>query len=111
MRRRCLRFLSVSAVLALLTLPAWAKQLSDSVTLDQPETVAGKVLPKGDYKAVFDTDTQKLELKQGRRIVAEVPARWQATNYKVPDTAVVLDNGKIKQIEFQGQMGVVAIVQ
>ncbi len=107
--RRLIRLLSISLVLGVLTLPAWAKRLSDSITLDQPETVAGKVVPKGDYKAVFDPDTQKLDLKQGKRVVAEVPARWQPTDYKVAQTAVVINSGKIEQIQFEGQRGVVNI--
>ncbi len=109
MRTRLTRLLSISMVLGVLTLPAWADRLSGSITLDQPETVAGKVLPKGDYKAVFDTDSQKLDIKQGKRIVAEVPARWQPTDYKVPETAVVLQSGRIKQIEFEGKKGIVNI--
>ena len=91
--------------------PAWAKQIHDWVILDEADTVGGKLLQKGQYKAVFDTDTQKLQLFRGGHVVAEPPAKWQPISYKVPLTSVVVDKGKVEQIEFGGQMGVVKILR
>ena len=101
----------LSLFLAALTLPAWARQINDWIILDEADSVGGKLLQKGQYKAIFDTETQKLKLLRGGHVVAEPAVKWQPTDYKIPLTAVVVDKGKVEEIEFGGQMGVVKILR
>ncbi len=109
MATKFLRLSVLSLFLAVLALPAWAKQLATSFTLDRPATIAGTQLEPGDYRMVFDPDTQKLQVERDGHVVAEPPAKWQATSYKIPQSAVVFKKRSIKEIQYSGQMGVVKV--
>lgn len=109
----CKKFVRVSVLslfLAALAMPAWAKQIHEWVILDEADTVGGTLLQKGQYKAVFDTDTQKLQLFRGGHVVAEPAVKWQPTDYKIALTSVVVKKGRVEQFEFGGEKGVVKLL-
>lgn len=109
MRTKVVRSIILALLLAALVLPAWAKQLVISFTLERPATIAGTELKPGYYRVLFDPDTSKLQVERDGRVVAEPPAKWEATSYKMPASAVVFKARRIEEIQYSGQKGVVKV--
>ncbi len=111
MRTRSFALATMFLFFVALALPAWAKQLATTITLDKPATIAGKQLRPGDYRFTFDQDTSQLKVEQGDRVMAQEKAQWQDSKSKVQQSAVVVNDqsGKIDEVDFAGQKGVVKV--
>jgi hypothetical protein len=70
--------------------------------------IGGAKLSAGDYGLVVDGG--QLTVKQGKRVVAQVPAHWEARD-ATPDSNSVLygDNNKVMEIRFAHQRDVLII--
>ena len=105
MSRRLLSFLTVTVLIAM-TLPAWARSNSaDSLkaTIDVSSTihVSNKTLEPGEYTVVAEGSQAKFE--RNGNVIAEVPCTLKTLSNKSPYTAVLINKGRITEIDLSGK--------
>jgi hypothetical protein len=96
------------AVLALMTLPTWAKNNpsaeSIKTTIDLSSTVnfsPSTTLAPGQYQVVAEGNQAKFE--QNGKIIAEVPFSWKTLPSKAQHTEVLMNRDRITEIDVSGK--------
>jgi hypothetical protein len=99
------------ATLILLTLaaPVWARTHSATAISDGTTTVGGTQLKAGDYQLKIEDNGTQLQVLQNGKVVAQVPVQWIQLPKKATDSAVVLDNNQIIEVDFGGNTQAVQI--
>jgi hypothetical protein len=93
----------------LLSVSAFAKPKSDSITLYHDATINGTNLPAGDYTVKYDTDGSAAQVKfmQGNKEVASATGQVKTLPKKTAASQVVLntsgDSRVIREIDFGGK--------
>jgi hypothetical protein len=109
MRLSAKHYLSGLAVLAL-ALPVWARTYSTELTLSNPATISGKQLAPGDYQLKIKDGQNQLLVEDGDGdTVAKVPCHWIQLPSKSDETAVVMNQRRIIQVDFDGKTAAVKI--
>lgn len=85
-----------------------SNQVSTTLDLFNPASLAGKALQPGTY--VVTADDAKVSLSRSGKVVAEAAAQWKDTANKSKYSAFVTDDGKIKEIRFAGKTRYLEIV-
>jgi hypothetical protein len=98
--------LTLALALPLLAVPGFARTTTSTAvkstfTLADPAMLGGKTLKPGQYSVT--ADESKVTLKQGDKIVAEMPAQWVDGKDKQSRTTLVLEGNQIQEIRFGGQ--------
>jgi hypothetical protein len=102
MRKNSWKFLFAVLALAVLVMPAFAKQIQKIITVPGTQTVAGKELKNDDY--TFKVDDTKLVVELHHKVIAEANGRWEPRDVKYANDAVVSnEDGKIIEIRFAGE--------
>ena len=108
MTRRLLPFFIAVAVIAVLTIPSWAKDnssgaLTARISLDSATTVnnSNTTLEPGEYKVVAEQNQAKFE-KDGK-VVAEVPCTLKTLSGKAAHTEFSIDQGRLLEIQVSGK--------
>ena len=92
----------VVAMLALAS-PVFAKSFSQTIEINQPATIGDTSLQPGSYKFVADLDSGTVRVERGRKVVATVHGKTVTLKNKAPYGSVVVDGGKVQEIQFQGK--------
>jgi len=105
MTRRLLPFLSI-AVLAMMTLPVWAKPnsseaLKATVNLTETTTLNNTTLTPGQYKVTAEGNQATFE--RDGKIVAQIPCTWKTLPNKSEYSAVLTDHHRVLEIDFSGK--------
>jgi hypothetical protein len=105
MSRRLLLLLTVP-VLAVMTLPVWAKSnpkdsLSTTITISSTASLNSVTLAPGEYKVVAEGKQAKFE--RDGKLVAEAPCTWVTLSSKPPYSEVMTDHNRITEIDFSGK--------
>jgi hypothetical protein len=89
---------------------------SGSLTVQEPLTVSGKLLPAGDYKVKWDGTGSNVEVSivQGKKVLATAPARLvDLKDSSKSDAAVVRKNDdgsrSLSEIRFSGKKFALAL--
>jgi hypothetical protein len=101
----CVRssILGAAAVIAL-ALPAWAgHKLSTQFDTNQTTTIGSTTLSPGQYDLKTEEGANQLEVDQDGKIVAQVPCHWVQLSSKPSDTAVLVDENTVKEVDFAGR--------
>lgn len=106
MSRISLRY-AVLALALTLSLSAFAKPRSESITLFHDASLNGTTLPAGDYTVKYDVDGTNAEVKfmQGKKEVASASGQVKTLPKKAPSNQIVLNNEgrSIAEIDFGGK--------
>ena len=105
---RFFAFIGAMALALSVTVAASADTATKHVTFDHEAMIGGAKLSAGDYGLVIDGG--QLTVKQGKRVVAQAPAHWEARD-ATPDANSVLygENNKVIEIRFAHQRDVLII--
>ena len=71
------RLVGLLVMCALASVLVFAKTTSKHVTFAQAVTVNDKIVRPGDYKVTFDDQTGELTITDGKKVVAQAPARLE----------------------------------
>jgi hypothetical protein len=95
------RTTSLLAAIAL-AVPAFAKPVSKTISLNQNAKVGKAELQAGEYRLLIDGN--KATVQRGNKVVAESEGRWEDRNAKSDyDSLLIGENGQIKEVRFSGQ--------
>ena len=106
------RFLARTGLVVLalmLSLSAYAKSKTESITLFQDATLSGTNLPAGEYVVKYDVDgtTAQVKFLKGNKEVASASGQVKTLSQKALSNQVVLNtdgNGRsISEIDFGGK--------
>jgi hypothetical protein len=95
--------------LALFATSAFAAANKQTLQINHPTTVNGTTLKAGEYKLEWEgTGNVELNIKQGKNVVAKVPARVVELSENAPNSAAVTrDNGNgtsaLSGVRFEGK--------
>lgn len=78
-----------------------SKAIQSNVDILSPTSLGGKQIKPGSYKVIVDGST--VEMKSGKKIVAEAPAQWKSSNSKAHYSFIVTNPSGIKEIHFHGK--------
>lgn len=93
-----------------MSLPLWAQTFSTDLTVEQPETVAGKELQPGAYELRVKNDATQLTVEKDGVVVAEVPCHWIQLPNRSEFTEVTANaNHQITEIDFSGKTEAIQI--
>ena len=108
MTRNLVRFALLALALTL-SVSAFAKDQSGSITLYQDASINGTKLPAGEYKIEYDVDGNNAQVKfiKSGKEVATASGQLKTLTTKPGTTQVVLDNSgntrTISEIDFRGR--------
>jgi hypothetical protein len=95
------RGLALLAALAL-TIPAFAKPFSKTITFSQTAKLGKSELKSGEYR--LEIDGSKATVQKGKQVVAESEGRWEDRSAKSAyDSVLIGENGQVKEVRFAGQ--------
>jgi hypothetical protein len=95
------RSLALLAALAL-TVPAFAKPFTKTITFSQTAKVGKSELKSGEYR--LEIDGTKATLQKAKQVVAESEGRWEDRSAKSAyDSVLIGENGQVKEVRFAGQ--------
>src|ERR1700722_11042369 len=99
------RLSSLVALLSLpaLTAPAWAKNQTADVRLNQPATIEGISLQPGKYHIVVYEEGTEVKFIRDGKIVAYVLANWVRLDKKAEHSGLLLSGDEVDEIEFAGK--------
>lgn len=104
------RLLKAAVMTFVLTiaLGAFASEGIAKVTLFSPVQVNGKQLLAGDYKVSWTGNDSNVQVtfKHGKTDVVTAPAKVVERSATPTRTAVVNDNGSLKELQFQGKKAI-----
>jgi hypothetical protein len=83
--------------------------VSTTMSLLNPTTLAGKDLKPGDYAVTVDETHVKLSMNG--KVVVEAPVQWKDETTKAKYSAFVVDGNKITEIHFGGKSKFIAIAE
>jgi hypothetical protein len=110
MQAKSIKYLVAFLAVIALIVPAFAKGINKSVTLDGETKIAGKILKPGDYE--FRIDDNKLTIEVNRKVIVEVPGRWTPGDIKWDnDEFKTGADGQVQEIHFMGEKGVFIVGQ
>src|SRR5215469_9605498 len=96
-----LRSFALVAALAL-TVPAFAKPFTKTITIAQDAKFGKADLKAGEYRLMIDGN--KATVQKGKDIVGESEGRWEDRSSKSAyDSVLIGDNGQVKEVRFAGQ--------
>lgn len=108
MRLHAKQFLGGLALLAL-AIPVWARTDSTPFHSDGATTIGGTQLKEGDYELKVKDNAKELQVTHEGKVVTEVPVEWIQLPNKSADTQVVMNGGKIVEVDFGGKTQAVKI--
>jgi len=95
---RCLALLAALAV----TLPAFAKPFTKTITISQTAKLGKAELTAGEYR--LQIEGSKATVQKGKQVVAESEGRWEDRSAKSDYNSVVIDEkGQVLEVRFAGQ--------
>jgi hypothetical protein len=95
------RMIALLAAFAL-AVPAFAKPVSKTISLNQAAKVGKAELQAGEYRLLIDGN--KVTVQRGNKVVAESEGRWEDRSAKSSyDSLLIGENGQIKEVRFNGQ--------
>jgi hypothetical protein len=95
------RSMALLAALAL-TIPAFAKPFSKTITFSQTAKLGKSELKSGEYR--LEIDGNKATVQKGKQVVAESEGRWEDRSTKSAyDSVLIGENGQVKEVRFAGQ--------
>ena len=83
--------------------------VSKSMNLNNPVTLGGTELKPGGYSV--KADSVKVTFSRGGKMIAEAPVQWKDRTDKAAYSAIMTENGQIKEIHFVGKSKYVEIAQ
>lgn len=95
------RGMALLAALAL-TVPAFAKPFTKTITFSQAAKLGKSELKSGEYR--LEIDGTKATLQKGKQVVAESEGRWEDRSAKSAyDSVLIGENGQVREVRFAGQ--------
>jgi hypothetical protein len=100
--------LAIAVLVGIAVAPAFAQEISRTVTLRRDAKLGGQVLPKGDYSVKYAEGKGELVFSQGKHEVLTATYKLSKLD-KTPDSNLVIyseqDDGsfQLKRIEFKGK--------
>jgi hypothetical protein len=95
------RGMALLAALAL-TVPAFAKPFTKTITFSQTAKLGKSELKSGEYR--LEIDGTKATLQKGKQVVAESEGRWEDRSAKSAyDSVLIGENGQVREVRFAGQ--------
>ena len=97
-------FYRIAALLVALamTVPAFAKPFTQTISLTQAAKVGKASLQAGEYRLLIDGN--KATVQKGRNTVAETEGRWEERDQKSQYTSILLGaDGQVHEVRFAGQ--------
>ncbi len=102
-----LRFVAVLA-LAAFAVPVLAKPIQKDITLSRAVKFGKTQVQAGDYLLLVDGD--KVTLKKGKKVVAELDATWEQRDAPALYSSVLINRyGQIEEVRFRGNDRVLVI--
>ena len=109
------RFVPVLVVLALASVPAFAKD-ARNLNLAYPVVVGGSQIAPGDYKVAWEQHSPEatVSFMKGKKVLATAQAKWVERNVKYQRNSVVYDTAgdgsrRIVEIRFAGMSQVMVL--
>jgi len=95
------RIAALSVALAM-TVPAFAKPFTKTISISQPAKVGKASLQAGEYQ--LSIDGNKATVQKGKNTVAESEGRWEERDSKSEYTSILVGNdGQVREVRFAGQ--------
>ncbi len=92
-----------------LAMPVTAKPVSKNIRLAQDTKVGASQINAGEYRLTVDGD--KVTIRKGSKIAAEVNGRWEQREAKYQYDSYVIDrNGTLNEVRFAGSNQVLVLV-
>jgi hypothetical protein len=96
-------------IVAGLAVPLAAKPVSKSIRLAQAAKIGKTEVTAGEYRLFIDND--RVTIKKGKNVVAEVLGRWEERENKYSRDAYVLNrNGQLEEVRFAGDRRVLVLL-
>src|SRR5579885_2922839 len=96
-----LRSLALLGALAI-TVPAFAKPFSKTISISQKARIGKADLQAGEYR--LQIDGNKAVVQKGKQVIAESEGRWEERSAKSAYDSVLVDpDGQVKEVRFAGQ--------
>jgi hypothetical protein len=97
-------YLGAALALSMFAVPVWAHTDTAQLTVLQNAEIGTTQLKPGTYKLeVTDNGNQLKVLDQETgKTIAEVPCRWVSLDRKPNNTEVLMNSGRVTEIEFHG---------
>ncbi len=85
-----------------LTVPAFAKPLTKTISIAQTAKIGKAQLQAGEYR--LQIEGNKATVQKGKQLVAESEGRWEDRSTKSPyDSVLLSETGQVKEVRFAGQ--------
>jgi len=110
MRPNVKESLILSAVL-LLALPVGARTISVAWSISHAVMIGGTRVQPGDYEIKAEEGQTQLQVEHNGKVVAQVPCKWIQLPTKATSDGVVVSDGRVIQIDFNGQTEAVQFSQ
>ena len=100
--------LGLAMVVGLAAFPAFAQEVSRSISLKRDARIGGQVLPKGEYDVKYVEGKDELVIAQGRREVLTATYKVSKLEKAATVTSVIYSQEadgsfQLKRIEFKGR--------
>ena len=85
-----------------MTVPAFAKPFTKTISISQAAKVGKASLQAGEYQ--LSIDGNKATVQKGKNTVAESEGRWEERDSKSEYTSILVGNdGQVREVRFAGQ--------
>jgi hypothetical protein len=113
MKKLATRILMVLAVSLMATTAIFAEDKGKEVTFFRDMTVNGTTVKKGNYKVVYNEQSNEISIMKGKTVVAKAPAHAESRASKANETeikATPKDQGSIlRSVTFAGDSRTIVI--
>lgn len=102
----------VALAVSFLALPLWAAHI-DTIdwSTDQATSIGGPQVQPGQYQLRAEEGKTELQVVQKGKVVATIPCQWVQLPSKPSSSEVLIDGGKVTQVQFAGRTGAVQFNQ
>lgn len=92
-------------LLTFVSLSAFAATGSGKINVVSAGQIAGQSLAAGEYKMIWtgEGDQVQVQIMKGKSTVVTAPAKLVEREYKSNNDAVLVSEGKIKEVRFSGK--------
>ena len=102
MKRSSISRIAALFVALAITVPAFAKPFTKTISISQTTKLGRASLQAGEYQ--ISIDGSKATVYKGKNNVAESEGRWEDRDKKSDYTSVLVgENGQLKELRFAGQ--------
>jgi hypothetical protein len=108
MRLHAKHLLGTIAVIAL-AFPVWARTDSTVLHSDGTTIIGQTQLKSGDYNLKVKDNAPQLEVTQDGKVVAQVPVKWVTLQKTPTSTEVIMDKGRVVEVDFSGKTQAVKV--